>query len=144
MKIRLDRSMYARAQRIADASNDRFAVWSGRAVCCYCFIKDQPRQPLAKLTRSNSVSVAVNVHADTRVTAQRVRECIALAIEEQDRRDAGWPWRYDRDILDAAIQIEAFLEKRVIGYKEAQAICDRRVAQRKEELRVAEKAKRKK
>lgn len=144
MKIRLDRTMYAKAQRIADAQHVPVSTWVFRAECQYAFTDRQPSQPLCKLSRANSISVTVKSHEDSRVTAQRIRECIALAIEEQDKKDIGWPWRYDRSTLDAAIQVEALLERRVIGYKEAQAICDRRVAQRKEELRVAEKAKRKK
>lgn len=138
MKIRMATSMYARAQRIADAIGDTFAVWSGRQVCCYCFDpRYQPKQPLEKLTRTNSVSVAVHVHADTNVTAQRVRECIALGIEEQDRKDADWPYHHDRSTLEALQTVESMLNKRTISYQEADQIMDKLVAQRKEEIRVA-------
>jgi hypothetical protein len=139
MKIRLDRTMYTRAQRIADAKGDTFAVWSGRQVCCYCFDpRFQPKKPLDKLTRSNSVSVAVHVHADTNVTAQRVRECIALGIEEQDRKDADWPYRHDRSTLEALQTVESMLNKRTLSLSEADQIMDKLVAQRKEEIRVSE------
>jgi hypothetical protein len=131
--------MYARAQRIADAIGDTLAVWSGRQVCCYCFDpRFQPKQPLEKLTRANSVSVAVHVHADTNVTAQRVRECIALGIEEQDRKDADWPYHHDRSTLEALQTVESMLNKRTISLSEADQIMDKLVAQRKEEIRVSE------
>jgi hypothetical protein len=146
MKIRLDRTMYAKAQRIADAHNETFASFASRAVRSYAFPGETKTPRICKLTRKNSISAAIHSHPHPYddVTPERIRQCIALAIEEQDKQDIGWPWRYDRSTLDAAIQISALLERRVIGYEEAQAFCDRRVAQRKEELRVAEKAKRKK
>jgi len=144
MKIRMDRTMYAVANRIADAHGDTFARWAYRAECCFAFVTDlKPKKALCKLTRLNSISVAINQHADTNVTPTRIRECIQIAIEQEDERNAEWKFKYDKGTMGAAITVELMVGKRTISYEEAERIIDRRIAERKAEI-AAEGKKQKK
>ena len=143
MKIRLDRTMYTRAQRIADAQKKTFSRWAFAVVGRYGNTTEKPMHELEKLTRSNSVSAAILTPKGLELTATRIRECIALAIEYQNKLDRFWPHRYDRSSLEAVIQLEALLG-RSCDYHKAEAYIDKRIEDRKEEIRVAEKAKRRK
>jgi hypothetical protein len=128
----MDRTMYFTAKRIADAHGDTFARWAYRAECCFAFVTDlKPKKPLCKLTRQNSISVAIHQHATTEVSPTRIRECIQLAIEQEDERNAQWKYKYDKGTMDAAITVELMLEKRTISYEEAELIIDKRIAERK-------------
>ena len=143
MKIRLDRTMYTKAQRIADARKETFTRWSFCVISLYANTAEKPKHELEKLTRSNSVSVAILLPTGLEWTATRIRECIALAIEDQNKLDRFWPHRYDRSSLEAVIQLETMLG-RSCDYQKAEAYIDRRIEERKEEIRVAEIAKRRK
>jgi len=143
MKIRLDRTMYTRAQRTADAQKKTFSRWAFAIVGRYGNTTEKPMHELEKLTRSNSVSAAILTPKGLELTATRIRECIALALEYQNKLDRFWPHRYDRSSLEAVIQLEALLG-RSCDYQKAEAYIDKRIEQRKEEIRVAEKAKRRK
>ena len=135
MKIRMDRTMYAVGKRIADAHGDTFARWAYRAECCFAFVTDlKPKKALCKLTRQNSISVAIHQHESTNVTPTRIRECIQLAIEQEDERNAEWKYRYDKGTMDAQITVELMVGKRTISYEEAEVIIDRRIAERKAEI----------
>ena len=134
MKIRMDRTMYAVGKRIADAHGDTFARWAYRAECSFAFPMARPKKPLCKLTRANSISVAINTHPDYDTTPTRIRECIQLAIEQEDERNAEWKYRYDKGTMDAQITVELMVGKRTISYEEAEVIIDRRIAERKAEI----------
>lgn len=136
MKIRLDRTMYTRAQRIVDAQKKTFSRWAFAVVGCYGHTTEKPKLGLEKLTRSNSVSAAILTPKGLELTATRIRECIALAIEYQNKLDHFWPHRYDRSSLEAVIQLEALLG-RSCDYQKAEAYIDKRIEDRKEEIRVA-------
>lgn len=138
MKIRIDRKMYAEAQRIADAMDKTFSNFVACAVFNYHDKPYMPEQELKPLTRSNSVSASVQLLHLFSVKPQRIRECIAIAIEKQRAIESTWPWRYDRSSLDAVVQLETFLG-RSCNYHTAQEYIDRRVAERKAEIAAESK-----
>lgn len=138
MKIRMDRKMYAQAQRIADSKNETFSRWAFSAIARYMSTVDKPQGKYDELTRKNSVSVAVKVPVRENVSPARIRECIALTIEDHDNVESGWPFKYDRSTLDAVIQVELMLNSKCVSYCDAQVIMDKRIAERKAEIAAEE------
>lgn len=138
MKIRIDRKMYSKAQRIADSQNMTFIRWQFATSIAYGRTGDIPKIPLEKVPRKNSVSVAVSIPKGWTITPKRIAECIALAIEDQNNRDNAWPFRYDRSSLDAVVQLETFLG-RSCDYNQAQEYIDKRLAERKAEIAAESK-----
>jgi hypothetical protein len=138
MKIRITTQMYTRAQRIADAKGITFSSWAFNAICSYGRKGDKPKTSLLvvceQLTRRNSVSVAISVPMTVTVTPARIRECIALCIEDQDNIDRAWPFKYDRATLDAMIQVERMLNSKSVCYADAVVLVDKRIAERKAEI----------
>jgi len=137
MKIRLDETMYRKAQRIADSRMIPFARWASFEALSKYDSTDKPSTPIGKVTRANSVSVAIHLlnAGNYTINKHRVRECIAMAIEREEK--TVWPYRYDRSSLEAVIQLETFLG-RTCSYENAQAYIDKRIEERKEEIRVSE------
>jgi|GEM_PF-5275574 len=137
MKIRLDKKMYGQAQRLADSKGMTFSRWVVRMMN-----DDDPsaKYDLPKLTRDNSVSVFFN-DGKLPVNPEWVRIVIARAVAKDNK--TSWPYRYDRSSLEAVIQLETILG-RSCSYENAQAYIDRRIEERKEEIRVSEKGKRNK
>lgn len=128
--------MYRKCQRIADAKMIPFARWASFETLSRYDSTDKPSTPVGKVTRSKSVSVAISllqVGSNT-ISKHRVRECLAMAIEREEK--TVWPYRYDRSSLEAVIQLETFLG-RTCSFESAQEYIDRRIEERKEEIRVA-------
>jgi hypothetical protein len=134
MKIRMDRKMYAEAQRMADTEDIPFTTFVGRAVTFYHRSDMSPNEKLNPLTRENSVSVCIPLLI---TTPKRIRQCISIAIEKRRAVESDWPWRYDRSSLDAVVQLETFLG-RSCNYHDAEAYIDRRIAERKAEIAAEE------
>jgi hypothetical protein len=112
-----------------------FSDFVGNAIATWGNTGDKPVEPPKEVTRDNSV-VAAYKYYSTVFSPRTIRACIQLEIEERNKREAQWPYRYDRSSLEAVIQLETFLG-RTCGYENAQAYIDRRIEERKEEIRVS-------
>jgi len=143
MKIRLDRKMYAQAQRCADAQYMTFSRWVKRAIIHNYENTSKIGEIVFSVNRDDSISAFILLPNmdETCFEANKIRECIAIQIERETPKD--WPWRYDRSSLEAVIQLETILG-RTCDYHRAQDYIDNRIAQRREEIRVSEMKERKK
>ena len=67
MKIRLDKKMYTKAQRIADAKGDTFNRWTFRAIASHRNTSDKPismDEPISTQTTSNKFTLCTPIIVD--------------------------------------------------------------------------------
>jgi hypothetical protein len=142
MKIRIDLTTYKAAQRIADADGLTFSRWAIASVRRWLYSDARPTTT-PPLTRTNSVSTAINIERamlGDDISPLRIRECITLAVQFENEKP--WCFRYDRGTLEACITTEQFFG-RSCSYHGAQAIMDKRLKDRIEEIKAERKTNRK-
>lgn len=135
MKIRITKTVYAEAKRVArDKGFSTFALFARHAAYDWKMCGEVPLEVSGVLTRADSVTIRITGLVG--FSAGEVRSAIEREVRIYRQT---WKYRYPQRMLDNAIYIEEYLTGKRMTFEEAQDSIDKMIEDRKKCIGEVEK-----